>query len=83
MNDLLPDYVLAVDGQELVVTGSRATESLLFVLRERLAVPSVKSGCEAGPFRLTSAPGRARCSSTASCAWPASCWPSRPAVMRW
>lgn len=48
MNDLLPDYLLTVDGQELVVTGSAATESLLFVLRERLGVPSVKSGCEWG-----------------------------------
>lgn len=57
MNDLLPDYLIDVDGQELLVSGARATESLLFVLRERLGVSSVKSGCEAGPFATESCTG--------------------------
>lgn len=44
----VPEYLLDVDGQELAVAGAEATESLLFVLRERLHVLPVKGGCEAG-----------------------------------
>ncbi|MGQ0466428.1 MAG: (2Fe-2S)-binding protein [Sporichthyaceae bacterium] len=45
---LVPEYLLDVDGQELAVAGAEATETLLFVLRERLGVLPVKGGCEAG-----------------------------------
>lgn len=45
---VVSDYLLEVDGQELAVSGADATESLLFVLRERLGVRGVKGGCEPG-----------------------------------
>lgn len=48
MSGRLPDYLLQVDGRELVVFGAAATESLLYVLRERLGVATVKNGCESG-----------------------------------
>lgn len=45
---VVSDYLLDVDGQDLAVAGAEATESLLFVLRERLHVLPVKGGCAAG-----------------------------------
>lgn len=48
MSGALPEYLLQVDGQEFVVTGASPTETLLYVLRERLGVCAVKGGCEIG-----------------------------------
>lgn len=45
---IVPEYFVEVDGQELEVVGAEATESLLFVLRERLHVLPVKGLCESG-----------------------------------
>lgn len=44
----LPPYALQLDGVEHIVTGSGVGDSLLAVLRDRLAVGVVKDGCRVG-----------------------------------
>lgn len=41
-------YTLTVNGEERPVVDGLLTESLLHVLRERLALPGAKAGCEQG-----------------------------------
>jgi carbon-monoxide dehydrogenase small subunit len=45
---VLPPYVLTVDGSELDVAGARVGDSLLTVLRDRIGLAVVKEGCRRG-----------------------------------
>jgi carbon-monoxide dehydrogenase small subunit len=42
------DYELVVNGEKQAVVGALATESLLYVLRERLGLTGAKNACEQG-----------------------------------
>ena len=44
----MKDYELTVNGERRMVTDALATESLLYVLRERLGLPGAKNACEQG-----------------------------------
>ncbi len=48
MTEPLPAYLLDVDGQSLEVVDAGVGESLMYVLRERVGVPTVKNGCGVG-----------------------------------
>ncbi|HEY2832858.1 MAG TPA: 2Fe-2S iron-sulfur cluster-binding protein [Sporichthyaceae bacterium] len=48
MTEPLPSYVLDVDGRAHPVEQAQVTESLLYVLRERLGLTSAKDGCGTG-----------------------------------
>jgi carbon-monoxide dehydrogenase small subunit len=48
MAEPLPSYQLDVDGRGHLVVDAAATESLQYVLRERLALIGVKDGCGTG-----------------------------------
>ncbi|HZE67363.1 MAG TPA: 2Fe-2S iron-sulfur cluster-binding protein [Sporichthyaceae bacterium] len=48
MSEPLPSYQLDVDDRAHLVVGAAVTESLQYVLRERLALTNVKDGCAVG-----------------------------------
>ena len=48
MPEPLPSYQLDVDGRGHLVVGAAATETLQYVLRERLGLTGVKDGCGTG-----------------------------------